>query len=96
MQCKCGYSFSREAAKRPRKFESYAVVRDRDYPALIKSEMRVLRASGEDAKLRAIARSSKYVGCLLECPKCSRLLLLKPGADDSVIYLREEKSRRKT
>ena len=33
MRCKCGYSFSREAIKRRRKFESFAVVNDRDYQA---------------------------------------------------------------
>lgn len=94
MRCKCGYSFSGEAIKRRRKFESFAVVNNRDYQAFLKSESRVLRARGQLARLRAIARSSEYVGCLLECPECSRVLLLKPSAGSSdggaTFYMREE------
>ena len=52
---------------------------------------------GRKAKRRncALGRSVKYVGSLLECPKCGRFLLQKPGADEPVVHLREEKSRRK-
>jgi hypothetical protein len=90
MRCKCGYSFSSEAAKRHRKFESFAVVRDRDYQAFLKSESRVLVSKGEQAKMRAIAHSSELIGSLMECPQCSRTLLLKPGAADMVFFRRED------
>jgi hypothetical protein len=94
MRCKCGYRFSGKAAKHQRKFESFTVVNDRDYQAFLKSERGVLRARGAQAKLRAIARSAEYVGCLFECPECSRVLLLKPSAnspdDVSTFYMKEE------
>jgi hypothetical protein len=90
MRCKCGYSFSSEAAKPDRKFESFAVVRDRYYQAFLKSESRVLASKGEQAKMREIAHSSELVGSLMECPQCSRTLFLKPGAADLVFFRRED------
>jgi acetone carboxylase gamma subunit len=92
MRCKCGYSFS--AAVHRNKFESFAVIDDRQYLEFLRSESKVLQARGEQATLREIARSSDYVGCLLECPECSRLLLLKPSAGSPeshrAFYTREE------
>lgn len=90
MRCKCGYSFSREATKPNRKFESFAVVPDQDYQAFLKAESRVLASKIEQAKMREIARSSEFVGSLMECPECSRILFLKPGAADSMFFQREE------
>ena len=83
LRCKCGYRFALQATMRRRKFASFAVIDNGEYQAFLKSERGVLRARGERAKLQAIARSSKYVGCLFECPKCSRVLLLKPFARQS-------------
>ena len=90
MRCKCGYSFSGEAAKTGRKFESFAVVSDRDYQAFLKSESRVVRAENAQMKMWAIACSSEFVGSLLECPKCSRLLLAKPGDGEALVLRRED------
>ena len=90
MRCKCGYSFSSEAAKSDRKVESFAVIRDRDYQAFLKSESQILASKGQQAKLRAIADSSELVGSLMECPQCSRTLFLKPGAAELVFFRRED------
>ena len=81
MRCKCGWSFS--APRNRRKFESFAVVNDKDYQTFLRLENATQRSRGEDAKLCAIARASDYVGCLLACPACSRVLLLKPSAGSS-------------
>jgi len=89
MRCKCGYSFSNEVSGPDRKFESFAVIRDRDYRVFIKSETRVLASKGSDAKLRALARSSKFVGSLMECPKCLRAIFSEPGGANLVIFQRE-------
>ena len=86
MLCKCGYSFSDV----DRKFESFAVVRDRDYKAFLKSESGVLASKSKQAKMRAIAHSSELVGSLMECPKCSRTVFLKPGGVDLVFFRRED------
>ena len=86
MRCKCGYKFSGA----DRKFEPFAVVRDRDYQAFLKSESRVLAARGEHAKMKAVARSSELVGSLMECPRCSRTLFLKPGGADVVFFRQED------
>lgn len=85
MRCKCGYSFSQKKAAGLDEFPSYILVSDKDYPAFLKSETKVLQCSDEMKKLDAIARSAKYVGCMLECPQCSRLLLLKPETDSAQI-----------
>ena len=82
MRCKCGYDFARHITERRRGGQSFAVVNHTDYQTFLKLEAKVLRARrGSDARLRAIGRSSEYIGCLHLCPKCSRLLLLQPGAD---------------
>ncbi len=86
MRCKCGYVLSCVG----RGFDSHVVVADRDYPAFLKSERRVLAAKTQAAKLRAIARSSELSGLLLECPQCARLLFLKPGTAE-LIFLQREK-----
>jgi hypothetical protein len=86
MRCKCGFNFSVVE----RSFESYAVARDSDYAAFLKSERRIQTAKTQSAKLRAIARSSELVGSLLECPQCSRILLLKPGGEQALFLRREE------
>ena len=83
MRCKCGYSFSRGMTKKKRGYESFAVVSDSSYQTFLQSEIKVLRARTDHTKLRAILDSSQFVGTLFECPKCSRLLLLKPPASSS-------------
>ena len=95
MRCTCGYDFAQQMLRGSRAIQSFAVVNDRDYQTFLKLEMKVLRKpQGSDARLRAIARSSEYVGSLNICPKCSRLLLSQPGAGASdgslVSYTRED------
>ena len=94
MRCKCGYCFSREALeglrKNVRKFESYAVVNSRHYMIFLRRELEVLKCHDENKKLAAIAESSQYAGSLLECPKCSRLLFLKPETGDPAFYKRDD------
>ncbi len=93
MRCKCGYDFARHMIKRKRSGQSFAVVNYKDYRAFVKLETKVLQARGSDARLRAIARSSEYVGCLHQCPECSRLLLLQPSAgasDGSLAFFTRE------
>lgn len=90
MRCKCGYCFSSEMVTEDEaKFESYAVISDKDYPVFIESEIKVFQCRDERTELAAIARSSGYVGSLLECPQCSRLLLIKPGIGSAGFYKRE-------
>lgn len=83
MNCKCGYSYSNVVPPwgNP-EVESYAVIDDRTYAAFLKSEVQALACSNDDSKLKALARSSDYVGFLLKCPACSRLLLVRPRASD--------------
>ena len=93
-KCKCGYSFLQRLAAGVTGFESYAVINDKAYQAFLKSEVTVLRSQNGTARLRAIGRSSQFVGSLFECGKCSRLLLFRPGTesleDSPVIYERED------
>lgn len=95
MRCHCGYDFARQMRRGGRTDRSFAVIHREDYQTFLKLEAKVLRARrGSDARLRAVARSSEYVGSLHLCPKCSRLLLLQPGAGASdgslVSYARED------
>lgn len=88
--CECGYAFSYTTSIRRRQFESFAVIRDKDYQRFLKLEQKVLEAPGQETFLRAVGKSSKYVGSLIECPECGRLLLIKPGGDPKVYHPSEE------
>lgn len=96
MRCRCGYKFSGGTAKEEAEQERYAVVRNKDYKKFLRSEMRVLNARGQLARISAIARSSRYIGSALVCPLCRRLLLVPPGGGPAVSYKPEKPSRRET
>jgi hypothetical protein len=89
-RCKCGYLYSGKVAVGSRKFASYAVVSDRSYQRFLKAELGALQAANAGVKLRAIARASKLVGSLLECPDCGRFLLAMPGGSSKTFYLIED------
>ncbi len=90
MQCKCGYAFDSAADIDNREYRSFAVVDDRNYPALIRAEQRVSTAQDDSSKLRALGRAAQYVSTMLECPACLRLVLVSPfPADDRTYYVRE-------
>jgi hypothetical protein len=90
MQCRCGYAFDSAADIENRKYRSFAVVDDRDYPALMRAELRVSNAKDDSSKLRALGRAAQYVSTMLECPACLRLMLGSPfPADDRTYYVRE-------
>ena len=85
MRCKCGHVFDQNADH-----ESYALVNDKDYPKFLVTEMEVHQCTDEDARKAALARSSQYVGFVLECPKCFRLVVHKAGAKAVGFYKRDE------
>lgn len=97
MQCKCGYCFAKEAlramqAGEKSPYASYLVVRDEDYPAFLQSEVEVLKVEDKESEewYAAIANSSQMAGSLMRCPKCARLLLNAPDADDFEYYVADE------
>lgn len=89
-QCKCGYIFEHSVSVRRQRYKSYAVIDDGDYQRFLKAEVRLLRARGLTAKLRATAQSAKYVGLLLECPNCRRVRMIIPGEETDRSYLRDD------
>ena len=98
MQCNCGFCFSQESlVGAKREFDSYAVINDRAYRRFIKLELAAMASLevGDMVTYRSLlARASKYAGSIRVCPKCYRLLFVRPGArqDECVfeIYRREE------
>ena len=97
MKCKCGYRFSGTVDLKRRKFESYAVICDKDYQKFVALEAKIIRSPKGIKKLSLIGNASKHIGSLLECPQCSRLLFLKPSGrafrTRPSFYAREEVSR---
>ncbi len=97
MQCNCGFCFSPESlAGAKRGFDSYAVINDRAYRRFIKLELAAMASSevGDMVTyLSLLARASKYVGSIRVCPKCYRLLFVRPGTRQNEcvfeIYRRE-------
>lgn len=84
--CACGYKFAYATPIGRRKFRSFAIVSDKNYQRFLKSELSVLTALNVEAKMRAIAKSSQYVGSLIECPECERVLLTLPDQAPKVYY----------
>lgn len=100
MRCKCGYLYSKVAPPwRNRSVEAYAVINYRSYRTFLKSEMQACACRDANSKLHALAHSSAYVGLLLRCPRCSRLLLLRPNrprcGPESAFYVHDRSRRGK-
>lgn len=89
-RCRCGNTFSLAAPLGRRTFNSFAVVNDKVYSRFLRAESRVLLATETASKARAVASASVFVGSLLECPECGRLLLRKPNRTSVAFYLRED------
>jgi len=90
MECKCGFRFEQVTDLDARSYRSFAVIDDGDYAALLRAERRVLAAKGDAARLRALGSSAKYVATMMECPECSRLVLVQTSPTDKVIFYRRE------
>ncbi|GMV99798.1 MAG: hypothetical protein AMXMBFR84_09370 [Candidatus Hydrogenedentota bacterium] len=87
MTCSCGYNYVMASLKaqqsnRPRPYKTYMVVADEDHMKYIRAEKKWLEAKGKEAKLKALSRSARYTGSLMECPKCGRFSLVKPQNED--------------
>lgn len=88
-RCRCGYTFLLAPPLGRRTFNSFAVVNDKVYSRFLRAESRVLRATERASKARAVASASVFVGSLLECPECGRLLLKTPDGTSESCYLRD-------
>ena len=93
MRCRCGFDFAQAKIHSRPQFESYAVINDRDYLTFIRLESEALGIADEETALGALAKSSEYAGSMLECPKCSTVLLVPPASvcsgRCSVVYMRK-------
>ena len=88
MECKCGFSFH---SGRLRDYESYALVRDKDYRKFLRAESETLKCTKSEHTIAAVARSSRYVGTVFACPVCNRIILVLPGGTGEICYLFEER-----
>ena len=76
-RCDCGFDFVR-ARLTGRKLESYALISDDNYRAVIRKETAILKEKEPQKKLALIGKAAASVGSLVRCPKCSAWLLSKP------------------
>lgn len=75
MQCRCDYEFDIRADIMEQPFRSFAVIEDRDYERVMRTERQMHAARRRDDKLRACADASQYVTTVFECPRCGRLAM---------------------
>ncbi len=87
-RCLCGRELCGPHPDDLARCESYALIADADYMAFLSSEFDALRAANEKDKLGCLARSAAYVGSLIRCPDCSRLILRTPQGE--LEYYRRE------
>lgn len=48
MLCRCGYCFATKALKKPKPYDSFAVVKGKDYPKFLRSEIRSVEGADRD------------------------------------------------
>lgn len=95
MKCTCGFDFmTARLTKGKDAYESYAIVNDKHYRRFLRAELKALQAPDSAAKLDAIARSAKYVGTVMKCPRCSRIQIADPAGKLSGFYSKAKESRR--
>jgi hypothetical protein len=76
-RCDCGFDFAR-ARLTGRKVESYALISDDNYRAVVRKEIAILEEKKPQKRLALIAKAASSVGSLLRCPECGAWLLSKP------------------
>lgn len=90
MKCKCGFNFVKaRLAKGKKAYVSYALVNDKNYQRFLRAEMKVLQAPDKKSKSAAIARSARFVGTVMKCPRCSRIGIVDPAGELGGFYKRE-------
>jgi hypothetical protein len=91
-RCECGFDFFR-ARLRGRKLESYALISERDYRAVIRRECAILRERKPEKRLALIAKAAGSFGSLVRCPRCGAWLLARPmrAARGGYMVLRRSK-----
>jgi len=87
--CECGFNFAKANLKGQR-FESYAVIRDDDYPKVMRKESAILSEHGRDKVLALISDAAQWVGSLMRCPKCGAWVFVKPHGRtrDAIVILK--------
>jgi hypothetical protein len=75
LTCACGHSIAIAGHRqKTRRAKSFGVIADRDFKKFITHEVDAANATSEDERLKSIARASRFITSLYECPNCSRLL----------------------
>ncbi|PCJ50139.1 MAG: hypothetical protein COA73_18580 [Candidatus Hydrogenedentota bacterium] len=71
----------------------YAVVQEDDYLEFLSAEMKVINEDDEQKKNEFILLASDYVGSLVKCPNCERLILFPPHGDAVEFYKKDNDPR---
>ena len=89
MTCRCGRDFAEPEFRKKVFPTSFAVVRNKDWMKLIKSESAAMAATSEETRMKHLWKSSTLIGSLIRCPDCDRLVLLPPGGADPEFLISE-------
>jgi hypothetical protein len=76
-RCDCGFDFV-QARLKGRKLESYALISDDNYRAVIRKENAILNERNPEKRLTLIGKAAPSVGSLVRCPKCGAWVLRRP------------------
>jgi hypothetical protein len=99
MQCRCGYSFAKAMLSATRAgdpwgaFESFMVVRNRDFEAFFQREKVADACPDKEslAYLGKLAESADLTGSLMLCPECGCLVFHPPGPDEQEVTFYERR-----
>jgi uncharacterized protein with PIN domain len=96
MTCKCGYSFVKSTLNALEKdkeepHDSYAVINDKQYKKFSKAERMIWEhRKDKDKKLNVIAKAAQYVGNMMFCPECNRLVITLPENEETLYFIPED------
>jgi hypothetical protein len=96
--CDCGFDFARARLKK-RRVESYAVISDRNYGAVIRKEHAILAETKPQKRMALIGKAASSVGSLMRCPECRAWVLaapLKEGRGNYTVLRKSQLAANKT
>lgn len=76
-RCDCGFDLAR-ARLTARRVESYALISEDNYGAVLRKENAILEETNPRKRLALIGKAASAIGNLVRCPECGAWLLAKP------------------
>ena len=89
--CDCGFDFVKARIEK-RRLVSYALIPHKSYRPAVRREYAIVAEKNSERKRRMIASASRYVGSLMQCPRCGSWLFDEPKRRRGFVVLRKTRN----